>query len=60
MAQSAARLANAREALKYLTISVQSHDERMLNLGEDQGFATLRGNPAFEQLLAKIGLPPVK
>ncbi|MGC1449806.1 MAG: tetratricopeptide repeat protein [Candidatus Sulfotelmatobacter sp.] len=59
VAQSAARLANAREALKYLTICVQSHDERMLNLGEDQGFATLRGNPAFEQLLAKIGLLPV-
>jgi DNA-binding winged helix-turn-helix (wHTH) protein/Tfp pilus assembly protein PilF len=59
VAQTDARLGDTREALKYLTIGLQSHDEHMLNLGCDQGFASLHGDPAFEQLLAKIGLPPV-
>ncbi|HEX9111945.1 MAG TPA: tetratricopeptide repeat protein [Terriglobales bacterium] len=59
VAQTEARLGNAREALKYLTICIQSHDERVLDLSVDQNFASLHGDPAFEQLLAKIGLPPV-
>ncbi len=59
VAETEARLGNTREALKYLTICIQSHDEHLLNLSEDQGFASLHGDPAFRQLLAKIGLPPV-
>ena len=59
MAQTEARLGKPREAFKYLTICVQSHDELMLNLSGDQGFASLQGDPAFRQLLAQIGLPPV-
>ena len=59
VAQSDAQLGNPREALKYLTICVRSHDELTLNLSVDQGFVRLHGDPAFEQLLAKIGLPPV-
>jgi serine/threonine-protein kinase len=59
VAQTDARLGNTREALKYLTICVQSHDQVVLNLSDDQGFAGLHGDPAFKQLLAKIGLPPV-
>jgi DNA-binding winged helix-turn-helix (wHTH) protein/Tfp pilus assembly protein PilF len=57
-AQTEARLGNTRDALKHLTLCVQSHDELMLNLGGDQGFASLHGDPTFEQLLARIGLPP--
>jgi len=57
MAQTEAVLGNHRDALKYLTIGVQSHDEIMLDLSIDQGFASLHGDPAFQQLLAKIGLP---
>jgi DNA-binding winged helix-turn-helix (wHTH) protein/Tfp pilus assembly protein PilF len=59
VAQTEARLANPRESLKYLTICIQSHDERALNLNVDQNFASLHGDLAFGQLLAKIGLPPV-
>ena len=59
VAQTAARLGNTREAIKYLTLCVQSHDQVVLNLNDDQEFATLHGDPAFQQLLAKIGLPPV-
>jgi DNA-binding winged helix-turn-helix (wHTH) protein/Tfp pilus assembly protein PilF len=59
VAQTEALLGNTREALKYLTICVQSHDDLMLNLSGDQAFAKLHGDPAFEQLLPKTGLPPV-
>lgn len=59
LAQTETRLGNKREAIKYLTICVQSHDEVVLNLIDDQVFISLHGDPAFKQLLAKIGLPPV-
>jgi DNA-binding winged helix-turn-helix (wHTH) protein/tetratricopeptide (TPR) repeat protein len=59
VAQTEARLGNKREAIRYLTICVQSHDQVVLNLSDDQGFVSLHGDPAFTQLLAKIGLPPV-
>ena len=58
-AQTEARLGNTREALQNLTLCEQSHDELILNVAEDQGFARLRGNPAFAQMLARIGFPPV-
>jgi tetratricopeptide (TPR) repeat protein len=59
LAQTETRLGNKREAIRYLTICVQSHDEVVLNLMDDQVFVSLHGDPAFRQLLAKIGLPPV-
>jgi tetratricopeptide (TPR) repeat protein len=59
VAQTEARLADKREAIRYLTICVQSHDQVVLNLSDDQDFSSLHGDPAFKQLLAKIGLPPV-
>jgi DNA-binding winged helix-turn-helix (wHTH) protein/Tfp pilus assembly protein PilF len=59
VAQTEARLGNQGEAIRYLTICVQSHDEFVLNLIDDQIFRSLHGDPAFLQLLAKIGLPPV-
>jgi tetratricopeptide (TPR) repeat protein len=59
VAQTDARMGNTREALKYLATCIQSHDEQLLNLSNDQGFVSLRGDPAFRQLLAKSGLPLV-
>ena len=59
VAQTDARLGNPREALKYLAICVQSHDQVVLNLSDDQVFIRLHSDPAYRQLLAKIGLPPV-
>jgi DNA-binding winged helix-turn-helix (wHTH) protein/Tfp pilus assembly protein PilF len=59
VARTEARLGNKREALKYLALCVQSHDERVLGVSCDQGFASLRSAPAFDQLLVKIGLPPL-
>jgi DNA-binding winged helix-turn-helix (wHTH) protein/tetratricopeptide (TPR) repeat protein len=57
VAQTNAELGHTREALQYLTACVQSHDELVLNLGADQSFASLHSDPAFEKLLARIGLP---
>jgi DNA-binding winged helix-turn-helix (wHTH) protein/Tfp pilus assembly protein PilF len=57
VAQTNAELGHTREALQFLTTCVQSHDELVLNLGADQGFASLHGDPAFDKLLARIGLP---
>jgi DNA-binding winged helix-turn-helix (wHTH) protein/Tfp pilus assembly protein PilF len=59
VAQTEARLGNKREAIRYLTVCIQAHDEWVLNLRDDQEFITLHGESAFQQLLAKIGLPPV-
>jgi DNA-binding winged helix-turn-helix (wHTH) protein/Tfp pilus assembly protein PilF len=59
VAQTEARLGNKREAIRYLTICVQSHDEFVLNLSDDLDFRSLHGDSAFKQLLAKIGLPPI-
>ena len=60
VAQTEAGLGNTRDALKYLTVGLRTHDEVMLNLGSDQGFAKLHHDPAFQQLLVKIGLPPIE
>ena len=59
VAQTEARLGDKREAIRYLTICIQSHDEVVLNLRDDQGFVSLHRDPAFQQLLVKIGLPSV-
>ncbi len=56
-AETEARLGHTREALKYLSLCVRSHDQMLLNLDDDQSFATLYRDPAFRQLLAQVGLP---
>jgi DNA-binding winged helix-turn-helix (wHTH) protein/Tfp pilus assembly protein PilF len=60
VAQSDARLGKTSEAIKYLTMCVQSHDELSMNITEDQSFSGLHSDPAFAQLLAIVGLPPVR
>jgi DNA-binding winged helix-turn-helix (wHTH) protein/Tfp pilus assembly protein PilF len=57
LAQNEARLGDRSEAFKHLARCVQSHDDLLLNLSGDQGFASLHGDPGFQQLFAKIGLP---
>jgi len=56
-AQTDTQLGNTRDALKYLAICVQAHDQMMLNLDVDPVFDSLRSDPTFKQLLAKVGLP---
>lgn len=60
IAQTQGRLSNSDETLKYLTMCVQSHDALTLNMNDDDNFTGLRHNPAFEKLIAIIGLPPAR
>ena len=60
VAQSDARLGKTSDAIKYLTLCVQSHDELSMNITEDQSFANLHTDPAFAQIIAIVGLPPVR
>jgi len=59
LAQTENRLGRTQEALKYLETCVQTHDAAFLLLEDDRTFNNLHKNPTFQQLLAKIGLPPV-
>ena len=58
LAQTENQLGRTQEALKYLEICAQAHDEAFLFLVEDPTFKNLHENATFVQLLAKLGLPP--
>ena len=58
IAETEAKLGNPDESLQYLTKCVWLHDENMVSLSQNQGFARLHGNPAFEKLVAIVGVPP--
>ena len=60
VAQTEARLGNSDEMLKYLTLCVQSHNEYALDLGTDESFTGFYSDPAFQRLVAEIGLPPMR
>jgi DNA-binding winged helix-turn-helix (wHTH) protein/tetratricopeptide (TPR) repeat protein len=60
VAQSDARLGKTSDAIKYLALCVQSHDELSMNITQDQSFSVLHSDPAFSQLIAIVGLPPVR
>ncbi len=59
VADTSARMGHAGEAMKYLKLCYESRCSDMLNIVNDQGFQTLYGLPEFQQLVTKIGLPPV-
>jgi len=57
LAQTENRLGRTQEALNYLKVCAESHDEAFLLLEEDSTFRNLRDNATFQQLLARLGLP---
>jgi DNA-binding winged helix-turn-helix (wHTH) protein/Tfp pilus assembly protein PilF len=57
LAQTENRLGRTPQALNYLKVCAESHDEAFLLLEEDSTFKNLRDNPTFQQLLSKLGLP---
>ncbi len=58
LAETAALLGNNDEALKYLETCYDRHDDRIINIAIDADLKNLRPIPEFQQLLARVGLPP--
>jgi DNA-binding winged helix-turn-helix (wHTH) protein/Flp pilus assembly protein TadD len=57
LAETYSQMGNAEEALKYLQASYDRHDQEIIDSAVDPAFNNLRSIPAFQQLLAKVGLP---
>lgn len=59
LAETYARLRKEKDAMKYLSVCYDRHTDETLNIATDPAFNNLHSIPAFQQLLAKVGLPPV-
>ncbi len=57
IAQSHARLGEKGPALEWLARAYNERDSRLVTLKVDPCFDALRSNPAFENLLVRVGLP---
>ena len=58
LAQTENLLGDTQNALRYLEICAQAHDEAFLLLVEDPIFNNLHENPSFQRLVGKLGLAP--
>lgn len=59
LAETYSLLGNTEEALKYLDACYDRHAQETVNIAADPAFNSLHSVPAFQQFLAKVGLPPV-
>ena len=59
LADTYSRLKDNDNAMKYLEACYDRHADETLNIAVDPVFNNLHPIPAFQQLLAKAGLPPV-
>ena len=59
LAETYAQMGNTEEALQYVKACVDRHSDETVNLAADPAFRILDSIPAFQQYLAKAGLPPV-
>lgn len=59
LAATCARLGRSEEALQYLQASYDRHEPYFLGIRADQNLVSLHGDPAFQNLVAKAGLPPL-
>jgi tetratricopeptide (TPR) repeat protein len=57
LAQTYSELGDKQEALKYLREAYDKRDASVLFLSNDHAFDTLRGNPSFNDLLARTTQP---
>lgn len=60
LAQTYSRLGDTEQALKYLEACYDRHADEMVNIAVDAAFNNLHSSPVFQQLLAKVSLPPVQ
>jgi tetratricopeptide (TPR) repeat protein len=59
LAQTYSLMGNTEEAMNSLQACFDRHCDETVNLAVDPSFQSLHQVPAFQQLLAKAGLPPV-
>jgi DNA-binding winged helix-turn-helix (wHTH) protein/tetratricopeptide (TPR) repeat protein len=60
VAQTNSLLGNKQGALLYLNIAYDKHDEDMVQVESDPAFTNLRDDPAFKEVIAKLGFPTRK
>ncbi len=60
LAQTCSLLGNRQEALQYLEAAYAKHADDLSGIEPDYAFNNLHDDPAFQQLLARIGLPPLR
>jgi tetratricopeptide (TPR) repeat protein len=59
LARTCAMLGRNDEALRYLQAEFDQHDPRIIGIWNDSAMNGLHGDPAFQNLLARIGIPPL-
>jgi DNA-binding winged helix-turn-helix (wHTH) protein/tetratricopeptide (TPR) repeat protein len=59
VAETYSLLGNKQEALRYLKAAYDRHTDGIAQLETDPAFANLHDEPAFRQLVADVGLPPL-
>jgi DNA-binding winged helix-turn-helix (wHTH) protein/Tfp pilus assembly protein PilF len=59
MAETCSLLGNKREALRYLRTAFDRHSDGLFAIEVDRAFDNLHNEPAFRQLVAEVGLPPL-
>jgi DNA-binding winged helix-turn-helix (wHTH) protein/Tfp pilus assembly protein PilF len=57
LAETESLLGNKAEALRYLKIAYEKHDEFAFQVAHDTAFTSMRDDPAYKDLIAQSGLP---
>ncbi|HEY6370479.1 MAG TPA: winged helix-turn-helix domain-containing protein [Candidatus Sulfotelmatobacter sp.] len=57
LAETDSLLGNKQEALQYLKVAYDKHDNSMVHMESDHAFTNLNHEPAYQDLVAKLGFP---
>lgn len=60
LAETCALAGKHREAIQYLQESFKKHETAVISISVDRALLSLHGDPAFQDLVSRIGLPPVQ
>jgi DNA-binding winged helix-turn-helix (wHTH) protein/Tfp pilus assembly protein PilF len=60
LAEADGRLGNKREAIQYLNVAFDRHDDDLVNLVNDSAFKNMHDDAEYRELVAKVGLPAQK
>jgi tetratricopeptide (TPR) repeat protein len=60
LAETYSIMGNKQEALHYLKTGYNQHAEGMAEIDTNPAFTNLRAEPAFQRLLAEVGLPTLR